>query len=119
MRITIVSGFFLPVPPVSGGSTEKSWHNLAREFAARGHAVTMISRRWRDFPHQETRDGVRHQRLPGWDHQRSLGRNLLLDFLWSWRVFFALPDADIVVVNAVALPIWLGWALPRTSSFPR
>ena len=28
-------------------------------------------------------------------------------------MFFALPDADIVVVNAVALPIWLGWLKPR------
>ncbi|HEY0863723.1 MAG TPA: glycosyltransferase family 4 protein [Lacunisphaera sp.] len=113
MRITIVSGFFLPVPPVSGGSTEKSWYNLAREFAARGHEVTLISRRWRDFPQEETREGIRHLRLPGWDHQRSLLRNLLLDFWWSWRVFFALPSADIVVVNAVALPVWLGWLKPR------
>ena len=113
MRITIVSGFFLPVPPVSGGSTEKSWYNLAREFAARGHEVTLISRRWRDFPHEETRDGIRHRRLPGWDHQSRLWRNLLLDFLWSWRVFFALPAADIVVVNAVALPVWLGRLKPR------
>ena len=113
MKITIVSGFFLPVPPVSGGSTEKSWHNLAREFAARGHAVTMLSRRWRDFPDQEVVEGVRHVRLPGWDHQSSRLRNLLLDFWWSWRVFFALPAADIVVVNAVALPVWLGWLKPR------
>ncbi|MBI2814095.1 MAG: glycosyltransferase family 4 protein [Opitutae bacterium] len=113
MRITIVNGFFLPVPPVSGGSTEKSWFNLGREFADRGHTVTMISRRWRDFPDDETRDGIRHLRLPGWDHQRRLWRNLLLDFLWSWRVFFHLPDADIVVVNTVALPVWLGWLKPR------
>lgn len=113
MRITIVNGFFLPVPPVSGGSTEKSWYHLAREFAARGHTVTMISRRWRDFPHEETCAGLRHLRLPGWDHTVSLWRNLLLDFLWSWRVFFALPSADIVVVNAVALPVWLGGLKPR------
>ncbi len=113
MRITIVSGFFLPLPPVSGGATEKSWHRLGQEFAARGHAVTMISRRWRNFPHDETKDGIRHVRLPGWDHQSSLLRNLLLDFWWSWRVFFALPAADIVVVNAVALPVWLGWLKPR------
>ena len=52
-------------------------------------------------------------RLPGWDHKRQLWRNLLLDFLWSWRVFFALPVADIVVVNTVALPAWLGWLKPR------
>lgn len=113
MRITIVSGFFLPVPPVSGGSTEKSWFNLAREFVAQGHEVTMISRRWREFPDTEVRDGIKHVRLAGRDHQRSLFRNLLLDFLWSWRVFFALPSADIVVVNAVTLPIWLGWLQPR------
>jgi glycosyltransferase involved in cell wall biosynthesis len=113
MRISIVNGFFLPVPPVSGGSTEKSWYNLAREFAARGHQVTVFSRRWSGFPHTETSEGVRHVRLRGADHQRQLWRNLLLDFLWSWRVFFALPSADIVVVNAVALPVWLGWLKPR------
>jgi glycosyltransferase involved in cell wall biosynthesis len=112
MRITIISGFFLPVPPVSGGSTEKSWFNLAREFASRGHEVTMISRRWPGFPDDELKDGIRHLRLPGWDHQRSLMRNLLLDFWWSWRVFFSLPPADIAVVNAVALPVWLGRLKP-------
>ncbi len=113
MRITIVTGFFLPVPPISGGSTEKSWYNLAREFAARGHEVTMLSRRWRGFPHEETSEGIHHVRLPGSNHQHQLWRNLLLDFLWSWRVFFALPAADIVVVNAVALPAWLGRLKPR------
>lgn len=112
MRITIVNGFFLPVPPISGGSTEKSWFNLAREFTARGHAVTMFSRRWRGFSHEETVDGIHHVRLPGWDHQRQLWRNLLLDFIWSWRVFLALPAADLVVVNTVALPAWLGWLKP-------
>lgn len=113
MRITIVSGFFLPVPPVSGGSTEKTWFNLAREFVAQGHEVTMLSRRWPGWPDRETQDGIRQVRLAGWDHQRSLFRNLLLDFWWSWRVFFALPSADIVVVNAVALPVWLGRLKPR------
>ena len=113
MHITIVSGFFLPVPPVSGGATEKSWYQLARIFAAQGHAVTFISRRWPGWADEETADGIRHLRLPGADHHRSLARNLLADFLWSWRVFFALPAADIVVVNTVALPVWLGWLKPR------
>jgi glycosyltransferase involved in cell wall biosynthesis len=113
MRITIICGFFLPMPPTQGGSTEKSWHRLAREFADRGHTVTIVSRRWPERPNDETRDGIRYLRLPGWDHQRSLVRNLLYDFWWSWRVFFALPDADIVVVNAVALPVWLGRLKPR------
>ena len=113
MRISIVSGFFLPVPPVSGGSTEKSWYNLARHFAARGHAVTFISRQWKDFPHSETSEGVRHVRLRGADFQRQQWRNLLLDLVWSCRVFFALQTADIVVVNTITLPIWLGLLKPR------
>ena len=113
MKISIISGFFLPVPPVSGGATEKSWYHLAREFAARGHQVTFFSRRWPGFPQEETCDGIRHVRLNGFDHQRKLWRNLVLDFIWSWRIFFALPTADIVVVHAVALPAWLGWLKPR------
>lgn len=112
MRITIVCGFFLPVPPVSGGSTEKSWYRLARRFAAQGHAVTLVSRRWNGWPDDETLEGVRLLRLPGFDHRRKLGQNLVLDFLWSWRVFFALPAADIVVVHAVTLPAWLGLLKP-------
>lgn len=114
MKITIVMGFFLPIPPVSGGATEKSWYHLARQFAARRHEVTIVSRCWRGFPDRETVDGIRHVRLPGFDHQRQLWRNLLLDFIWSWRVFWALSAADIIVVNAVALPAWLGRWKPRT-----
>lgn len=108
MRITIVNGFFLPVPPLSGGSTEKTWFQLGREFAARGHQVVSLSRTWRGFPKRETIDGVEHLRLPGRDHQAQLWKNLLLDLLWSWRAYRALPPADVVVCNAVALPMWLG-----------
>jgi glycosyltransferase involved in cell wall biosynthesis len=108
MRLNLVMGFFLPVPPVAGGATEKSWYLLAREFAARGHEVTVYSRHWRGWPDHELRDGVRHVRLPGSNHTRSLARNLLLDFLWSLRVSRRLGPADITVAHCVALPLWLG-----------
>ncbi len=109
MKITIAMGFFLPMPPDAGGATEKSWHRLALEFSRRGHEVTIISRRWSGWPDTETRDGVRHVRLPGHDHSSRLSRNLWRDFLWSLRVKRALPPADVTVVNSVMLPVWLGW----------
>ena len=112
MRITLVNGFFLPVPPLSGGATEKLWFLLTREFAARGHQVTSISRDWPGLPATENIDGVRHIRLKGYDHQRALWRNLVLDFVWSWRTFRHLPQADIVVCNTLALPMWLGRLKP-------
>lgn len=113
MKLTIVNGFFLPVPPAAGGSTEKSWFRLGREFAARGHQVTSLSRHWPGWPREEMIDGVLHRRLPGCDHQRSLRRNLLADFIWSWRVLRALPPAEIVICHSVFLPVWLPRIKPR------
>jgi glycosyltransferase involved in cell wall biosynthesis len=112
MKISIVMGFFLPVPPAAGGATEKTWHRLALEFAASGHEVTVLSRRWPGFPDRETLSGIHHVRLRGGAHTPRLWKNLLHDFFWSWRVFCALPPADIVIVNCVALPVWLGWLRP-------
>ncbi len=112
MKINVAMGFFLPVPPLAGGATEKSWHGLAREFAARGHSVTVLSRHWPGLPAAEQAGGVNHVRLRGHAHTANLGRNLWLDLLWSWRVWRRLPRADVTVAHCVALPVWLG-------SFPR
>lgn len=107
MKITIVTGFFLPVPPVIGGSTEKIWHRLATEFAAADHEVTVVSRQWRGFADREKTGGVTHLRLRGANHRRSLLLNLLLDFQWGLRVARNLPRADVVICNTVTLPVWL------------
>src|ERR1051326_7475499 len=107
MRTTSVTGFFLPVPPVMGGSTEKIWHRLAREFAAAGHEVTFISRAWPGYPEREKVNGITHIRLHGANHRSSLLLNLALDFRWGVRVARALPAADVVICNTVTLPVWL------------
>ncbi|HWA07877.1 MAG TPA: glycosyltransferase family 4 protein [Opitutaceae bacterium] len=113
MKITVVMGFFLPMPPVAGGATEKSWHRLALEFVREGHEVTIVSRRWRGWPDRETRDGVKYLRLRGANHTSRLARNLWLDFWWSVRVWFSLPPSDVTVINSVALPVALGWMRGR------
>ena len=100
-------GFFLPVPPVGGGATEKIWLRLAQEFALRGHDVTIISRQWPGWPSHERRDGVSHLRLPGFTHRARLWQNLLLDAVWSQRVWRALPRADVTILHVVALPLLL------------
>lgn len=113
MKITIVCGFFLPVPPVAGGAMEKMWWRLARLYAQRGHQVTLISRRWPGWADDETVDGVRHLRLPGADHRRRLWQNLLLDVRWGCRVLAALPPADILITNTVTLPLYVRQLRPR------
>ena len=113
MKINIAMGFFLPVPPVAGGAMEKAWFHLGREFAAAGHAVTLLSRDWPGFPARETIDGVAMIRAPGFNHTRRLPINLLLDGLWGLRLLRHLPAADVTVCNNVSLPIHLPWLRPR------
>jgi glycosyltransferase involved in cell wall biosynthesis len=112
LRISIVTGFFLPVPAVSGGATEKIWHGMARIFASAGHSVTFISRRWPGLADEETVDGIHHLRLPGFDHTRRLSLNLARDLVWGVRVAQALPRADAVICNTVTLPVWLRFLKP-------
>lgn len=105
MNITIVMGFFLPVPPLRGGATEKIWYRFANEFVAAGHRVTLISRRWPGLPDREDDGRLAHIRIRGCDHTRSLPLNLALDLWWSLKVLRVLPAADVVVSNNVTLPI--------------
>lgn len=107
MKITIVQGAFLPVPPVMGGAVEKGWFALAQEFARRGHDVTQVSRRIPDFSEREIIAGVTHIRVLGFDAPRSLLWLKFLDLLYSRRVKSVLPPADIIVTHTFWLPFLL------------
>lgn len=104
MRITIASGFFLPVPPRLGGAVEKLWFHLGRHFAGAGHTVTHLSRKFPDLPAREEIDGVAHIRVSGFDHHHLLAVNLARDFIWSRRLLAQIPPGDILVSNTVFLP---------------
>ena len=105
MKITIVLGAFLPVPPVMGGAIEKSWFALAQEFVSRNHDVTIISRALPQFARHEIVDGIRHIRVRGFDTPRSLLWLKILDLFYSVRVRRVLPAADILVTNTFWLPL--------------
>jgi len=114
MKITIVSGFFLPTPTDLGGAAEKIWWRLARLYAKQGHDVTLISRRWKDWPNEEVIDGVRILRIRGANHRARLWKNLILDALWGCRVLSKLPAADILIANTIALPIFSPYLKPQS-----
>lgn len=102
-----MTSFFLPVPAVRGGASEKAWYGLAKIFASEGHSVTLVSRGWPNLASLETDAGVRHIRIPGFDHSGHLAINLILDLIWGIRVARALPAGDAIICNSVTLPIWL------------
>jgi glycosyltransferase involved in cell wall biosynthesis len=105
LRLTIVQGAFLPVPPRLGGAVEKAWYALGREFARRGHAVTHLGRRFDGLPDRETDGGVDYRRVRGHAAPAQLWRLKLLDLLYSLRVRRVLPPADILITNTFWLPL--------------
>ncbi len=105
MKIAIVQGAFLPVPPHRGGAVEKIWFALGREFARRGQDVVHYSRRCDDLPERETRDGVRHVRVRGADTPRSLIALKYEDLRYTRRVARQLAPADVVVTNTFWAPL--------------
>lgn len=105
MRITIVQGAFLPVPALRGGAVEKAWHALGREFAARGHEVTHISRRCDGLPVESMEDGVRHIRIRGFDTPSRLWWLKTLDLIYSLGAIRRLPAADVLVTHTFFLPL--------------
>jgi glycosyltransferase involved in cell wall biosynthesis len=107
MKITIVVGAFLPVPPMMGGAVEKVWFGLAQEFARRGHEVVMVSRSMPSMPREEILGGVRHMRVRGFETPRSLVLLKILDLAYSINTLSILPEADVVVTNTFWLPVLL------------
>lgn len=108
MKIVILQGGCLPVPPHRGGAVEKMWHILGQKFAERGCDVVHISRRWGGMPTQETIRGVQHIRTGGYNMPKNMVASKVLDMVYTLRTTQVLPrDADVVVTNTFWAPILL------------
>jgi glycosyltransferase involved in cell wall biosynthesis len=107
LRITIILGPFYPVPTVLGGAVEKVHLALAAEYAAAGHHVTMVSRRYGVFSEEETIAGVHHVRVRSHDRRQSFAGNLSRGLAYDLRAIRAMPVSDITVTNSFLLPLLL------------
>jgi glycosyltransferase involved in cell wall biosynthesis len=105
MRVTIVTGPFLPVPPLLGGAVERSMQQIGEGLAAHGHSVTLLSRQYDGLLDEEETGGVRYRRVRGVNRPRSIGAALVLDAGYALRVLRVLPSADLLITNSFTLPI--------------
>ncbi len=112
MKITVVSGPFLPMPPAPCGAVERVWQGLTECFVRRGHEVTVLCRHHPSQRAEETVNGVRYLRRTQFARHSRLMVNLWRDFVYSVLMAGLLPRADIVVTNTFWLPALL--SLRRT-----
>ncbi len=113
MKITILQGAFLPVPPLMGGAVEKVWHALAQHFASEGHTVTHLSRLHPDLPMEEEGKGVHHIRVRGFPATNNPWLLKIRDLCYTLRALRAAPPADILVTHTFWAPILHRW-FPQT-----
>ena len=109
MKITILQGAFLPVPPLRGGAVEKLWFELGKQFSQQGQSVCHVSRCFDGLPQAEVIDGIQHLRVKGYETPSNIIHLKTLDLLYSLRALRALPEADILITNTFWMPFLAGW----------
>jgi len=107
VRIVIVQGPFLPVPPLLGGAVERIMLGLGRRWAAAGCTVTHISRRYPGLPDAEEAQGVRHLRVRSADAPANPLLFRLMELHYCLQMLRVLPPADVVLANSVLMPLLL------------
>ena len=114
MKICIVQGPFLPIPPIKGGAVEKMWFELANYFNKKGHQITLISRQFKKFRYFEKKNKIIHLRIKSFDKPKSLFLSKYYDFIYTLRVLKKIPDdSDIIISNTFFLPILINNKLKK------
>ncbi len=107
MKITVITGPFLSVPPAPCGAVERIWSDLSREMARRGHDMTIICRAHPELPAECRHEGVNLVPIVPFSSTSSMPVNLAKDFLYGLRVATVLKKSDVVVTNSFFLPMIL------------
>tara|TARA_E500000178_G_scaffold221968_1_gene218960 strand:- start:2533 stop:3660 length:1128 start_codon:yes stop_codon:yes gene_type:complete len=105
MKINILQGAFLPVPPSKGGAIEAAWYSLGRKFASKGHEVTHYSCMDKGLPETETDGGVKYIRIQGATSVSNPYLLKLLELPYVLRARKVMTGADILVTHAFWAPI--------------
>lgn len=85
------------------------WHGLAKEFAKRGHEVTIFARAYPGQPESENSDGIRIVRWGGYDQGTNVWADLLRCFWCALQAAGKLPEGDVVVTNDFWMPVFAAW----------
>lgn len=101
MKISIITGPYMCLPPFSIGAVEKLWYNIGLELS-KENEVTFISK----YPSKSI---LKKEKsfiyIKGYERTSSWIKDVFLDFIYSFRALKSAPTSDIVVLNSIWSPI--------------
>ena len=126
MKITIVTGPYLPIGGGPSGAVEKRWLGMAKWFVKKGHTVNIYARGWKDQASYEKLDNISIYRGGGFTRSSNVYYDIIRDLFYSAIIVFKLPASDILVTNTFWLPILaqirngkLGKIVVNVARFPK
>jgi glycosyltransferase involved in cell wall biosynthesis len=106
MKIAIALGPFYPTPPAPTGAVQRIWSDLADEFGARGHEVTILACRHSGQAADESRGNITIRRRTSLRQGKNVYVDIIKDAWYSSRATLLMPHADVVVSNAFWFPVF-------------
>ena len=103
MKITIITGPFLCLPPYTIGAVEKLWYGLGDYWREDGHKVTYISKR----PDKVEKQDINNIYIKGSERTGSWIRDFLIDFLYSFKALSVMPETDVLILNSLWSPLMI------------
>lgn len=100
MKVTIITGPFLCLPPYAIGAVEKLWYSVGNCWIKEGIDVTFISKK-PDNKHNEKN----HKYISGYERTGSWIKDFLLDFIYSWKALNKVDECDILILNTLWSPL--------------
>lgn len=100
MRITVITGPFLELPPIAIGAVEKLFYQLAGAWAREGHEVTFVCAGGGDD------DRMRFIRLKKYARTGSTWTDLIWDLIYSIKAIWFAPQTDVLLCNTFWSPVF-------------
>lgn len=100
MKITIVTGPFLSLPPYSIGAVEKLWYAVGNNWIKQGHEVVFICKR----PSAQT-SSENCKYVNGFERTGSWTRDCILDLIYSICAARNIKKSDVLILNTLWLPL--------------
>ena len=114
MKICIIQGPFLPIPPFKGGAVEKMWYGLSKKFKNKKHKIFYISKKTNYLKNKEYKNGIYHLRVKGYDYPKNLILSKIYDLFYAYRACKKIPnDIDIIVTNTFFAPLLINKNLKK------